>query len=69
MLSTMDMKIVLEHWLWSGVILAVLIWYSTITIYVAIRGASDIKHMFARLNDLSAAETLPDRKNSPPAER
>jgi len=65
----MDMKIVLEHWLWSGVVLAVLIWYSTITIYVAIRGGADIKHMFARLNELSAAETPPGRKNPPPAER
>jgi hypothetical protein len=28
---------------------AVLIWYSTVVVYLAIRGALDIKHMFARL--------------------
>jgi hypothetical protein len=26
------------------------IWYSTITVYVAIKGASDIKNMLARLD-------------------
>jgi len=29
--------------------MACVIWYSTITIYVAIKGASDIKQMLARL--------------------
>jgi hypothetical protein len=29
--------------------MACVIWYSTITVYVAIKGASDIKHMLARL--------------------
>jgi hypothetical protein len=28
-----------------------ILWYSTITVYVAIRGAFDIKHMLARLKD------------------
>ncbi len=35
--------------LWAGLMIAVMIWYSTITIYVAVRGAFDIKHMLARL--------------------
>jgi len=29
--------------------MACVIWYSTITIYVAIKGAGDIKNMLARL--------------------
>jgi hypothetical protein len=30
--------------------MACVIWYSTITVYVAIKGASDIKNMLARLD-------------------
>ena len=29
--------------------MACLVWYSTVTVYVGIRGALDIKHMLARL--------------------
>jgi hypothetical protein len=29
--------------------MACVIWYSTITVYVAIKGAADIKNMLARL--------------------
>ena len=38
------------HWFWWCITVAVLVWYSTITIYVAIRGAFDIKHMLERLD-------------------
>ena len=38
-----------SHWFWGALTLACVIWYSTITIYVAIKGASDIKNMLARL--------------------
>ena len=37
------------HWFWWLLTLACLLWYSTITVYVAIRGALDIKHMLRRL--------------------
>ena len=37
------------QWFWLILTIAVLAWYSTITIYVAIRGSSDIKHMLRRL--------------------
>jgi hypothetical protein len=30
---------------------AVIVWYSTVTIYVAIRGGLDIKHMLRNLSD------------------
>ncbi len=31
--------------------MACVVWYSTITVYVAIRGAADIKEMLKRLRD------------------
>jgi hypothetical protein len=44
-----------NHWFWGVLTLAVLVWYSTITVYVSIRGVFDIKHMLrelaARAND------------------
>ena len=40
-----------DHWFWFLLTAACVIWYSTITIYVAIRGARDIKNMLARLSD------------------
>lgn len=39
----------MEHWFWLAVTAACLLWYSTITIYVAIRGALDIKQMLQSL--------------------
>lgn len=38
-----------KHWFWYLLVIAVMIWYSTVTIYVAIRGVLDIKQMLARL--------------------
>ncbi len=38
-----------NHWFWWALSMACVIWYSTITIYVAIKGASDIRNMLARL--------------------
>ena len=40
-----------NHPFWGILTLAVLVWYSTITIYVAIRGAFDIRHMLRKLKD------------------
>ncbi len=37
---------------WWWLTWACLAWYSTITVYVTIRGAYDIKHMLARLKEL-----------------
>ena len=39
----------IAKWFWFITIMAVLIWYSTVTIYVGIRGSVDIKHMLRRL--------------------
>jgi hypothetical protein len=46
---------------WYIVMIAVLVWYSTITIYVAIRGSFDVKQMLANLKKDHADEGLPPR--------
>lgn len=40
-----------EHWFWLAA--TPTIWYSTITVYVAVRGAMDIKGMLGRLADIN----------------
>ncbi len=42
-----------ELWVWWILTVACMVWYSTITIYVAIRGAMDIKGMLGHLSGLS----------------
>ena len=39
------------HWFWLLLTVAVMVWYSTITVYVAYKGAHDIKHMLRNLKD------------------
>ena len=39
-----------NHGFWGGLTLAVLVWYSTVTVYVAVRGAVDIRQMLRRLS-------------------
>jgi hypothetical protein len=46
-----------EHWFWWLITMACVAWYSTVTIYVAIKGAADIKHMLARLSANQTEET------------
>jgi hypothetical protein len=38
-----------RHWFWWIVTMLCLLWYSTITVYVTIKGFADIKQMLARL--------------------
>lgn len=45
-----------NHPFWGLLTLAVLVWYSTITVYVAIRGAADIKQMLRTLKENAEAE-------------
>ena len=40
-----------EHWFWGALTLVCLTWYSTVTVYVAIKGARDIRNMLRRLSD------------------
>jgi hypothetical protein len=45
------MDAIREHWFWAAMTAAVVVWYSTITLYVAIRGTMDIRGMLQRLKD------------------
>jgi hypothetical protein len=45
-----------NHWFWGAVTLICLIWYSTVTVYVAIKGAGDIRRMLGRLSGSTEAE-------------
>jgi hypothetical protein len=49
-----------NHPFWALLTLAVLIWYSSVTVYVAIRGSMDIKHMLRRLADQRDAQIAED---------
>jgi hypothetical protein len=41
----------LSHAFWYLMMTAVVVWYSSVTIYVAIRGSIDIKQMLRRLRE------------------
>ena len=45
---------------WWLLLMAVIVWYSTVTVYVAIRGSLDVKHM------LQALEQRDDRSGDSP---
>ena len=50
-----------DHPFWFLLMVACVVWYSTITVYVAIRGSFDIRHMLERLKETGG-------ENGPPAE-
>ena len=39
-----------EHWFWWLLTMACVVWYSTITVYVSIRGTADIKSLLRTLS-------------------
>ena len=45
-----------KHLFWWALSMACVVWYSTITVYVAIKGAGDIRNMLARLGKNRNAE-------------
>lgn len=47
------------RWFWYIMTIAVLVWYSTITIYVAIRGSFDVKQMLRELGKRPDHESTP----------
>ncbi len=49
-----------NHPFWASIVLASVVWYSSVTIYVAIRGSLDIKHMLGRLAAQRDASALRD---------
>jgi hypothetical protein len=46
----------LAYWFWLLMTAAVVIWYSTVTVYVAIKGVTDIRTMLSHLGSLKAAD-------------
>jgi len=48
------------HYLWLSVTALCLLWYSTITIYVAVRGGRDIGQMLRNLSKLNDQATPPE---------
>ncbi len=46
-----------QHIVWFLLTMVCVAWYSTITIYVAIKGFTDIKQMLKRLGDANDAPT------------
>lgn len=45
---------------WKTLTIAALVWYSTVTVYVAVRGAGDIKDMLRRLAERRDDDGHPD---------
>jgi len=45
MFSSLD-----THWFWVIMTVACLVWYSTITVYVAFKGFGDIRRMLKRMS-------------------
>jgi len=45
----------MTHWFWLGVSVACILWYASVTVYVAIRGAGDIRQMITQLEILRRA--------------
>ena len=39
----------IAKWFWFGLLIAVIVWYTTVTVYVAIRGMVDVKQMLRSL--------------------
>lgn len=48
-----------EHLFWFLLVAACVIWYSTVTIVVAVRGMLDIRSMLNRLRRLQSADDAP----------
>ncbi len=54
----------IDHWFWFALTIACLVWYSLVTVYVAVRGAYDIRGMLShlgakrRINDEADQSTM-----------
>lgn len=60
----------MSHWFWLGLTSAALLWYATITVYVAVRGGLDIRGMLGELrkNESKAeADTRSEQFGSKPS--
>jgi hypothetical protein len=48
------------RWIWAILTFSTLAWYSTVTVYVAIRGVRDIREMLANLRSGDFDPDQPD---------
>jgi hypothetical protein len=60
------MTMIREHFFWWLLTMACVVWYCTITVYVAIKGTVDIKKMLTRLGD--QREGAPEPPSEQPRE-
>ncbi len=54
------------HWFWGMLVFATLAWYSTVTVFVAYKGVTDIRTMLKQLNNRKDEPTLPVSSNPKP---
>lgn len=54
----------LEHWFWWSLTAAVVVWYCSVTVYVAVRGSTDIKNMLQRLKEKHETASDSESKTS-----
>jgi hypothetical protein len=54
-----------EHFFWWLVTMACVVWYSTITIYVSVKGVADIRDMLRRLSDRHLEKRTPTETKTP----
>lgn len=48
------------EWFWWLLVMACIVWYSTVTVYITVRGMSDIRGMLDRLRAHGAADEQTD---------
>ena len=55
---------------WAVIMVAVVVWYSTVTVYVAVKGVADIKGMLGRLQKINEEDAenaeKAARRSAPP---
>jgi hypothetical protein len=44
------------QWFWWLLTAAVIVWYSTVTVYVAVKGVTDIRTMLSRLGSMKSTD-------------
>ena len=55
-----------QHFFWWLLTMACVVWYSTITVYVALKGFVDIKEMLKRIEKKQAASAGKDAADRDP---
>ena len=52
------------HWFWAILTFSTLFWYTTVTVYVAFKGLTDIRQMLEKLSAGTFDPTLSDSVNT-----